>query len=332
MNGTAKLYIAMSDTTPGRAQLLLFESLDLIASTTIGGLLWGIAFTLYIFCVLSLYPQLKKPHQRRQAQLTLVYSSVVMICGIMFLATTTWITQQAYIYHNDFSAGPIEYETLYLRVQPIGILGIIFSVALDFLTLAIQIWRLWVIWNTTSHVVAVTTLPLLLFLGFIAVDITAFIHTGRSVPIFATVLILQLAITVLVTLLIILRLMLVRRRHIKLMGESDISRQYLGIIAMLVESYALETVWCFAGLVSYFVRNGPVSTFFLDCVVGIKVIAYLLVICRVAVGQAWNEQTERQISTLHYAIAAETSTWNSQALRDVNTLANSSLQSTQSTT
>ncbi|KAF9444351.1 hypothetical protein P691DRAFT_807512 [Macrolepiota fuliginosa MF-IS2] len=331
MDGTAKLYLAMSDTAPGRGQLLLFESLDLIASTTIGGLLWGIAFTLYTFCALSLYPQLKKPHQRRQARFTFIYSSVVMTCGIMFLAATTWITQQAYIYHSDFPSGPIEYETFYLRVQPIGILEIIFSVALDFLTLAIQIWRLWVVWSPTRHAIVVTTLPLLLFLGYIAVDVIGFAHTTRSVPVFTTVLVLQLAVTVLVTLLITLRLMLVRRSHVKLMGESDTDIQYLGIITILVESYALETVWCFAGLVSYFVKNGPVSTFFLDCVVNIKVIAYLLVTCRVAIGRAWNEQKDHQISILHCATVDELAMRNSRASRVDSVVGEYSLQLTQST-
>ncbi|KAF9442512.1 hypothetical protein P691DRAFT_810496 [Macrolepiota fuliginosa MF-IS2] len=329
MNNTARLDIAMSDTAPNRAQVLLFESLDLVASTTVGGLLWGIALSLYILCTLSLLPQIQAPshRDRRRAIFTLAYASVVMICGILFLAATTWVTQQAYVYHNDFPGGPIEYETLYLHAQPVGIVGIVFSVALDILTVAIQIWRLWVIWSATYYAVIVIVLPVFLFLGFIAVDIMAAIPHAfpveRSMPIFDTVLILQLAITVLVTVLIIVRLMLVRRRHIKLMGASDASREYMGIVAMLVESYALESAWCIAGMVSYFARNGSVSTFFLDCVVVIKVIAYMLVICRVSSGRGWKKQTERHISTLHWNhdtsdTAVETAGWNSQVFWDTN--------------
>ncbi|KAF9443087.1 hypothetical protein P691DRAFT_680251 [Macrolepiota fuliginosa MF-IS2] len=260
---------------PDHAQLFLFESLNLVASTTIGGLLWGIALSLYTLCTLSLLPQIRaKNHQdRRQAVFTFVHTSLVMTCGILFLTATTWITQQAYIYHNDFAGRPIEYEILYLHALPVGIVSIVFSVALDFLTIAIQIWRLWVIWNGTHYAIIVIVLPVLLFLGFI--ECISFCAMS---------------------------------------GASDISREYMSTVAMLVESYALESAWCLAGMVSYFARNGPVSTFFLDCVVAIKVgsfmlkptntdpyfkvIAYMLVICRVSSVRGRQKQTERQVSTI----------------------------------
>ncbi|KAF9442904.1 hypothetical protein P691DRAFT_809760 [Macrolepiota fuliginosa MF-IS2] len=342
MNSATRLDIAMSDTAPGCTQLLLFKSLDLVASTTIGGLLWGIALSLYTLCTLSLLPQIQglNHHDQQQAIFTLVYSSVVMICGILFLAATTWVTQQAYVYHNDFPGGPIEYKTLYLHAQPVGVIGIVFSVTLDLLTIAIQTWCLWVIWSATHYAVIVITLPMFLFLGFITVDIMAAIPHAfpieRSMPIFNTVLILQLAITVLVTVLIIVHLMLIRRCHIELIGALDASREYMGIIAMLVKLYTLESAWCIPSMVLYFARNGSMSTFFLDCVVIIKVIAYILVICWVSSGRGWKKQTERHISTLHWNhdtsdTAVETAGWNSQVLQDTNGTVDFLSQTTNST-
>lgn len=69
------------------------------------------------------------------------------------------------------------------------------------------------------------------------------------------------ALTITVTGLVVLRLLLVRRHHIKIMGEytiisvprksrlhdssgmSDTTSPYLSIISMLVESYALDCAW-----------------------------------------------------------------------------------------
>jgi hypothetical protein len=83
------------------------------------------------------------------------------------------------------------------------------------------------------------------------------------------------------TLMITTRLMLIRHKHIQLMGmsdlptsigvqwrlkhrsgETDIAAQYLGIVAMLVESYALNTAWNISYIIAYILRNGPAHYFF----------------------------------------------------------------------
>ncbi|KAF9443155.1 hypothetical protein P691DRAFT_788418 [Macrolepiota fuliginosa MF-IS2] len=153
-------------------QQLLWEDLDLISSTTINGVLYGIALSLYVLAARSLYPQLKDLHQRRRAIFIFVYNSVVMICGIIFLALATRGAQLSYIDHNTFVGEPIEYQVTYLFSLPAGIAEDIFSTMIDILTLGIQIWRLWVIYSMTHYALAVIIFPLLLFLCFI----------GESVP------------------------------------------------------------------------------------------------------------------------------------------------------
>ncbi|KAF9444769.1 hypothetical protein P691DRAFT_635524, partial [Macrolepiota fuliginosa MF-IS2] len=83
-------------------------------------------------------------------------------------------------------------------------------------------------------------------------------------------------------------------------GASETSKQYMGIVAMLIESYALESAWTLTILILGFLGNTPAGTFFVDCDIAIEIIAYLLVIYRVSSGRGWNRQTGRQISSLQF--------------------------------
>ncbi|KAF9447034.1 hypothetical protein P691DRAFT_793844 [Macrolepiota fuliginosa MF-IS2] len=225
----------------------------------------------------------------------LAYASLVVICQTSLLALNTREMQVAYIDHSNFVGAPAEYISDNLFIQPIGRAESAFSAIIDSLTVGIQIWRLWVIYSATRYAFAIIILPTLLFLCFVVI---------------AT----QLAITVIVTVLVVARLLRIRRVHINLMGTSDISKQYMSIVAMLVESYALESVWTLAALIALF-QNTSAFTFFANCSNVVDVIAYLLVIYRVSTGRGWNRETERQmIRRSTYSTTAETVTPAPQAL------------------
>lgn len=130
--------LTMSDAAPPRG-VILYEAANLIGSTTINGALYGIAFALYILCVRSLYPQFKNADQQRRALFTFAYTSVVVICGLIFVALVTQITQLSYVVHRKFPGGPTAYEAEYLFTQPIGITVGAFSVVVDLLTLGVQV-------------------------------------------------------------------------------------------------------------------------------------------------------------------------------------------------
>ncbi|KAF9440773.1 hypothetical protein P691DRAFT_686520 [Macrolepiota fuliginosa MF-IS2] len=233
------------------------------------------------------------------------YTSAVMICGVVFLALQTWMVQLVYIDHNTFPGAAEEYESVYIYTQPGGIATDVFSATIDILILGIQIWRLWVIYGATRYAIAVIVLPLLLFFCFSALEIVVIALEpsnawGRIFAISMTLTVSQLAIEILVTALIIGRLLVVRRRHINTMGASETSKQYMGIVAMLIESYALESAWTLAILISEVLDNAPATAFFDDCDAAIEIIAYLLVIYRVSSGRGWNRQTEQQISSMQF--------------------------------
>ncbi|KAF5357074.1 hypothetical protein D9756_006777 [Leucocoprinus leucothites] len=120
-----------------------------------------------------------------------------------------------------------------------------------------------------------------------------------------------------------------RRQHIKVMGESDpeIANQYLSIISMLVESFALESLWMLVMIIldlfrllgkdstEEFVQVTAVdgSSPLLDlsssshCLSQVdpimnilQILAYLLVTYRVTTNRAWKKDTEQQLSSLQW--------------------------------
>ncbi|KAF9446276.1 hypothetical protein P691DRAFT_214834 [Macrolepiota fuliginosa MF-IS2] len=308
-------------------QLLLWEDLNLITPTTINGVLYGIAMSLYVLSARSFYPQFKDPHQWRHATFMFVYTSVMLFSGIAVLALSTQEIQLSYIKHNTFLGEPVTFDQFYVPRQPDGIANNVFGIIVDFLTAGIQIWRLWIIYNATRHATTIIVLPVLLFLCLVVMDIVCTLPLSNSdVPAVAIRLAMtsQLVITVFVTISVISRLLYIRRRHIKLMGATDISKQYVSIVAMLIESYVLESVWILMLLLSYFLDNIAMFTLLINCD-AIEVIAYLLVIYRVSTGGGWSKQTEGQISSLYFreerdthTVGLEVATQTSQALPGAN--------------
>jgi hypothetical protein len=103
-------------------------------------------------------------------------------------------------------------------------------------------------------------------------------------------------------------------------GKTESSDQYLGIVAILVESYTLETVWNIGFCIFCGLNLVPVDNFFDVTVVQVdvsrsffvkvslefahlcfpKVIANLLVIYRVLSGRSWNTQAANTLSTMQW--------------------------------
>ncbi|XP_006455507.1 hypothetical protein AGABI2DRAFT_145634 [Agaricus bisporus var. bisporus H97] len=81
-------------------------------------------------------------------------------------------------------------------------------------------------------------------------------------------------------------------------GEANGSAGYMKIVAMLIESYALESIWILTQTIVLF---HPVLAFFAESRPYIQIIAYLLVQYRVASGKAYESQRgQSNISSLHW--------------------------------
>lgn len=119
---------------------LLYEAFDLLSSTTILGVLYGIAFTLYCHCARLLCLQLSNPGRRKQARFSLAYISLILICGTAYLALVARFMQLAYIDHANDPGGPRGFKVSYNSTTEIYGAAIgIFDLAVEVLTMAIQV-------------------------------------------------------------------------------------------------------------------------------------------------------------------------------------------------
>ncbi|KAF9441342.1 hypothetical protein P691DRAFT_684202, partial [Macrolepiota fuliginosa MF-IS2] len=222
---------------------------------------------------------------KKKAIFMLGYTSMVMICGIIYLALLTQIIQLAYINHNT-SPGESFANELLLFDQPVA--------PLISLCVFKQLWCLWVIYHATQYAIIIIVLPVLLYLGFIG-NCSANYNSGAT----------------------------------------DISKQYMGIVTMLIESYALESAWNLTGLVMTIYHWVMILM-----MMPIQMIAYLLVIYQVSTGRAWSKKTGQQITgSLEFnhgtghttqTTGLETATQASQTHTDAGTVASNPLPLAQS--
>ncbi|KAF7760989.1 hypothetical protein Agabi119p4_10398 [Agaricus bisporus var. burnettii] len=300
----------MSANPPLQGALLLTTQLELVSTTTAAGTLYGIAFSLYCLYLHASLPQLRDHDRRRTTQFMIIYSSIIMLCGLYFLILNAWVIQDAYIKHANFPKGPYAYEESTYVTQPALAVGLVCESVIDVLTASIQIWRLWVVWCGTRYVRLVITIPVLCFLGFIAlrirklfflVTVTVYRDLIKQVwkpqnAEFA----LHAILTILPTILIAGFLIIHDRRQRKLMGRFQSSTPYINVVAMLIESYVMESTWIILSVIIINLK-APMAPFFGDILAYIKIIAYLLVLYRVANGRAYGSQSRRDcVTSLHW--------------------------------
>ena len=97
------------------------------------------------------------------------------------------------------------------------------------------------------------------------------------------------SLNILVTLLIVLRLLYVRRRLSKALSSSH-TRTYISIATMLVESAALYSTTALIFIITY-ARNSAVQNLVLPVLGQVQAISPLLIMWRVAMGQAISQDS-----------------------------------------
>ncbi|KAJ3566174.1 hypothetical protein NP233_g7162 [Leucocoprinus birnbaumii] len=284
------------------------NSVDLVGSTTLPGLFYGVVLSLYCLCVCSLYQsRSQKPHLRQHIIFSLVHATILTILATIYLALLTRASQISYIDNKDYPGGPAVFKQDVLHSIPIYFLCITMSFILGVLTLVVQIWRLWVIWSGTRYARTIKIISIVLFSAFIAFGTTSItiwslpknpLSSAASAVVTIGSYALGFANTVFVTLLVSMRLIIVRRRHLKLMGPSEVTQQYIDIVTVLIESYALECVWSIVTIVLVSANYNPVNMLFNQCENLVRIIAYFLVLYRISRGSAWTPQTEQHMTSL----------------------------------
>ncbi|KAF5362290.1 hypothetical protein D9756_002102 [Leucocoprinus leucothites] len=292
----------------------LLGGADLIGTGFVNSALYGISFVLYCFSARLLYQQLEDPYQRRRSLITLIHASIVIACGFCALALDAWRYKISYVDHGDYPGGGYRYQSI-AQGLPMGIASssLLFA-AMDCFTQGIQIWRLWVVWNMSRYATLMVLLPSLALLGFIGLEIAIatfdfhpeLVHTDFALTLIPAANALSFFITISVAIAIIGRIAMIRRQHIKIMGDSDNSRQYTTIITMLIESFALDSIWLTVAIIFTALnhRRSPAlfagRQFITGTLSYIRLVSYLLVIYRVSANRGWEKDTERHLTSIQW--------------------------------
>ncbi|KAF9445738.1 hypothetical protein P691DRAFT_709869 [Macrolepiota fuliginosa MF-IS2] len=293
---------------------ILNDAVNLV-STIICGVGYGIAFTLYCICARTLCAQLRFPDKQRQAMFMLTYITIITLCGGLYLASASRVAQLAYVDFRNYPGGPYAY-TLFIFSAPDNLLGVCSYFIVSWLTDAMIIWRVYILFSSRRYPWLVIAFPCILYLASFCMGVVIIFQSSRpsqsfwssaAIPFGLAYYVLTAVLTIIATILMTFRLLMARRQFIRAMGNSPHARQYLSIATMLIESSALYAIWSiiFIGL---YIVNHPMQSVFLGTLTDISIIALLLIIFRVSQGQAWKANTEQALTTTHLSWRTSTTT------------------------
>ncbi|KAM6498723.1 hypothetical protein JOM56_006671 [Amanita muscaria] len=279
----------------------------------VGAIGYGVQLVLYGLCVQYLWRERKR---RRVVRFLLVYVTLLLSLSSLWASLGTWIMEDVYINNRNYPGGPWIYF-MATQNMPENVIFIVTLFVLTFLSDLLVLWRCWVIWTTTSGLVAyvIVAFPvLILFASFALGTIWCLqssqpglsLHSKIAIAFGTSYYVTSLSVNVVVTVLIVFRLAL-HRRYILRSLPSEHAKHYLSVAAIVVESAALYSVFALAFIISYALNN-PINQFFLTISSCCQQIAGYLIILRVAQGRAWSTNTltvttgvNPRVSTLRFS-------------------------------
>ncbi|KZV85290.1 hypothetical protein EXIGLDRAFT_623232 [Exidia glandulosa HHB12029] len=229
------------------------------------------------------------------------WMSLALLLLTCDISSCNWkcFTQMIWIDNRNYPGGPsaylVEQQTAFEARLVAG--GYLVN---GWLQDGLILYRFWFIFGGRFQAVLI---PVLLFLGTIAVSIalmivitgTSYFH-GISATLVITYYALSVALNLLATVAITVKLWISRRRL--RFVSSSVSRTYMSVSAILIESAALYTLCGMVFLIP-FGMGDPFQNVILPTLAQMESIAPLLIIMRVAQGQAWTPDT-----TTDFAVSA----------------------------
>ncbi|KXN85268.1 hypothetical protein AN958_11562 [Leucoagaricus sp. SymC.cos] len=253
----------------------------------------------------------------------LTYTTILMICGCLYLASAVRIVQDGYVTFRNFPGGPFAY-TVFAFSTPDNYLGLVIYYIVNWMTDALLIWRVYVLFSAKRYPWAVILFPCLIYLASVAMGLVVIVedsHTAESfwsavaVPFVLSYYVLTTSLTIICTALLTYRLLMARKQYIRAMGRTDHDSQYWSVAVVFMESSALYGIWSIIFLVLYAV-NHPMQNVFLATVTDVAIIAVYLIIYRLSQGKTVKANTEANFSTINNG---ETTTKRSRYVKSLST-------------
>ncbi|KZT08019.1 uncharacterized protein LAESUDRAFT_698085 [Laetiporus sulphureus 93-53] len=266
----------------------------------LSNIVYGVELTLFAICFALLVKQVNRlDYERPVAFLTFI--TVIFILGTFFMGANDKFTQLAFVENRNYPGGPSKYENDMFWI-PVDELGNVSFVIGNWLMDGLLVWRCMVIHSSLHRPVlySIMFLPCLMLLASVALGTVFLVQTSRSSPFGAVNFTLAyfcmtLALNVVVTIFIVIRILAFRQRIKKVLGADHVS-EYVNVAAILVESASLFSAFMILFIVPT-ALNSPVAQAFIGAVGQIQTVSSFLIVFRVATGKGWTEDTSTKVMT-----------------------------------
>ncbi|KAF8507405.1 hypothetical protein JB92DRAFT_2735378 [Gautieria morchelliformis] len=286
-----------SQYAPDESQAVRFSERTWLQGAFIAAVAYGMEVILYS---MSSYWLCKARNTRNSKKNTglIIYTTIMFVLGTLYIAALLQFTQDSFVDGRNIPGGPSAYETIMFSV-PIDMLGNVTMVMLSWMCDIINVWRCVVIYSGSDVPIwIVCAIPFLLYVGSVVLGICFLKQVGATsqspwsatginftIPYYS----MSLALNILVTILIVVRLLLFRRRINKLLGKSH-GAHYASLAAMIVESAAMYSSFALLFLVP-FALHSPISQIFIQSLPPVQNVSTFLIIFRIAQGKGWSQDT-----------------------------------------
>ncbi|KAG2068818.1 hypothetical protein BDR04DRAFT_1078945 [Suillus decipiens] len=292
-----------SSWTPDESSETLLAEKGWLQGTVVSAVAYGIDVALYFMCFHLLLRQMNRTNYKKYLPL-LIYITTTFILSTLFMAALANFTQLAFIQYRNYPGGPNAFENNVLM----GNLGNVCGFLIMTLSDGLVVWRCKVIYKGCMVPMwAIMLFPCLMFTASFAMGIMWLLQVATDSPYFSInytipYFSLSLALNIIITIVIVLRLLTYRYRISSALGSSY-GTQYTSIAAMIVESAALYSAFSVAFLI-LFNLNNPISEIFIEALTQVQITAMLLIVFRVAQGKSWSQNTMSKVMTSRPSVQA----------------------------
>ncbi|KAF8351033.1 hypothetical protein F5887DRAFT_935605 [Amanita rubescens] len=287
----------MPDYSPQEDRYTLFLEKTFMTSNFVAGIGYGVQLLMYAICASYLWNR-RNPAGRIRF-LHLAYITVLILLESLFVASSTWTLEEMYINNRNYPGGPMAWFLVTQNAPENTFFASLFS--LTFLSDLLVLWRCWVVWDSprkrTPYMII--SFPALVLLSSVALGIIwayrscqpglSGMYSSYPLVIGTIYYAGSLGANIVLTTLIIFRLLLHRSTVSKTLPD-EYARPYSTVVAIVVESALLYTIFALAFVISYALNN-PINQVFMCMGSACQQIAGYLIILRVAQGRAWPSNT-----------------------------------------
>ncbi|KAF8899340.1 hypothetical protein BD779DRAFT_1667024 [Infundibulicybe gibba] len=238
-------------TVPQESAAAITHERYYLACDFISGTGYGVQAVLFAICTFYLWRERKV---RRIYAFLLPFTALLFLLSTLVQVAQAHLTELAFVDNKNFPGGPWAYhqDSLGGVSNLLNVCGRLVSLLLSNIFMT---WRCWVIWVSAGRHIAclVISLPVLMIIVSLITDIfllISFTHPDSSIPFISGARITPWADTyytlifctgIVVTVLILIRLIMHRRRARANLSHAH-AGGYLSIITIIVESFAVFSI------------------------------------------------------------------------------------------